>query len=450
MNHETWWLPALIALGVAAVVGLVLVARHGRGPAAGRKATPLPVGTDLERQRDALFQQIRDLDAAFPTMDAADYRLERARLEVEAARTLRELATGPAPAPAGAPAGTAAGTAEANPGPARWTERHPRLVGALWGAGIVGFGFALWAGLEQSTTQRTEGMSVTGNAQSGGGGGMSGGMGGSPDASAVLARARAAMEANPDDLDAKARYGFAVLETGDVRGAFDVANEVTAKVPDHALARTLQAVILLQIGDTRMAAGVLDKVLAAHPDAVEALGYRGALHFQAGEYAQAVARWEHLLEVDPSQRAAVGPLLERARNPGAEAPMAAMATSSSAPAPTEAAASASDVTGTVRLASGAVAPASGTLFIFARPSGVEAGPPAAAKRLPASPLPQDFRLGPSDSPMGGAFPASMTLTARVDADGNPSTKSPDDLVGRAENVAPGATGIVLELAPAGG
>lgn len=437
MNHETWWSPALIALGVAVVVGLVLVVRYGRGPAAGRGAPPLPVGTDLERQRDALFQQIRDLDAAFATMDPADYRLERARLEIEAARTLRDLAAAASPTEAGDP-----GATEPRPGPARWTDRHPRLVGALWGAGIVGFALALWMGLEQSTSLRTEGMTATGNAQSGGGGAMR-------DASAILAQARAAMEANPDDLDAKARYGFAVLETGDVRGAFDVASEVTARVPDHPLARTLQAVILMQIGDTRMAAGVLDKVLAAHPDAVEALGYRGALHFQAGEYAQAAARWEHLLEVDPAQRAAVGPLLERARRLGTEAPTAAAAPASSVPAAAEAAATPSDVTGTVRLANGARAPASGTLFIFARPTGVESGPPAAAKRLPASPLPQDFRLGPSDSPMGGAFPASMTLTARVDADGNPSTRSPDDLVARAENVAPGATGVVLDLAPAG-
>lgn len=416
MNGETSWLPSLVALGAAGVGGLLLVLTTWRR----RPSAPIPEATDLERQRDALYQQIRDLDAAFGATNLAEYRAERARLEIEAARTLRELSAPAAPAPPPAPSN-------------RWVDRHPQLAGGLWGAGIVAFGLALWVGLEESTAPRAEGMSITGNAQSGG----------MPGAADLLAEARAEMEARPGDLDAKARYGFAVLQGGDVRAAFDVANEITAVDPGHALARTLQAVILLQIGDTTMAAGVLDKVLATHPDTPEALGYRGAIHFQAGEYDQAIARWEHLLAVDPAQRPMLEPLLARARDPAAPPPMASTA-SRPAPAPDPA-----DVVGTVRLRDGVPPPARGTLFLFARPAGVEAGPPAAAKRLDVPPLPQDFRLGPGDSPMGGPFPASMTLTARLDADGNPTTKGPDDLTARAENVAPGATGVILELAPAG-
>ena len=66
------------------------------------------------------------------------------------------------------------------------------------------------------------------------------------------------------------------------------------------------------------------------------------------------------------------------------------------------------------------------LFIFARPKGVKRGPPLAAKRIFATDLPMTFTIGQSDTMMPGAeFDGPITLTVRLDQDGNASTAEGD-------------------------
>ncbi|MCZ6463774.1 MAG: hypothetical protein O7A09_05510 [Proteobacteria bacterium] len=110
-----------------------------------------------------------------------------------------------------------------------------------------------------------------------------------------------------------------------------------------------------------------------------------------------------------------------------------------------------EISGSIALASGAAGAGSGVLFVIVR-SGA-AGPPLAVKRLAPGPFPIAFRIGPSDVMIQGReFSGSVTLTARLDRDGNPLTRGPDDLYGSAAGpVAPGSTGISILLeARAGG
>jgi hypothetical protein len=66
------------------------------------------------------------------------------------------------------------------------------------------------------------------------------------------------------------------------------------------------------------------------------------------------------------------------------------------------------------------------IFIFARPKGVKRGPPLAAKRIFATDLPMTFTIGQSDTMMPGAvFDGPITLTVRLDQDGNASTAAGD-------------------------
>lgn len=439
MTGQTDWTPALVALAVAAAAGAFVALRTWRAPPV---AAPVDAtGTDLERQRDALFQAIRELDGALGAMSPGDYRAERQRLELEAARTLRALERGvAAPAP----------VAPRAPG---FAARHPQLVGALWGGGVIAFVAALYFGLQEATRPRAEGMTVTGNAQSGGPSGAMDDAAMQAAIQAELTAAKAEMEARPDDLDAKARYGFVVLNSGDVRGAFDVANQVVAVEGTHPLGRTLQGAILLEIGDLALATSVFDKVLELNPDTVPALEYRGVIHLQKGEREQALALWQKALQLDPSQGELLAPLIRLASDPSARLPSMAAADGAAAPAApagpagSEANPSPKDVTGQLRLADGATPPPGGTLFLYARPDGVTAGPPAAARRFAGPTLPLDFRIGPGDSPMGGAFPDTLTLSARYDADGNAMTRGEGDLEGRVDAVTPGASGVVVVLAP---
>lgn len=113
------------------------------------------------------------------------------------------------------------------------------------------------------------------------------------------------------------------------------------------------------------------------------------------------------------------------------------------------------ISGTILLAPGAKAPPGGVLFVIAREGSREGGPPLAVKRIDATGFPLPYALSAADamSP-DSVFSGPVSVTARLDADGNASTKGPDDLVGQfARNPATvGDAGVDIRLgpAPAGG
>jgi hypothetical protein len=71
------------------------------------------------------------------------------------------------------------------------------------------------------------------------------------------------------------------------------------------------------------------------------------------------------------------------------------------------------------------------LFLFARPVGVENGPPLAVKLLDSVKFPYTFTLGQENTMMpGSVFEGELVLTARIDQDGD-ARSSPADLEGTA-------------------
>jgi hypothetical protein len=116
----------------------------------------------------------------------------------------------------------------------------------------------------------------------------------------------------------------------------------------------------------------------------------------------------------------------------------------SAPTPAPAQAEERGIAGTVELEGSAPAPGA-ILFVTVRPAGATAGPPIAAKRLPAEAFPVSFAIGAGDSMMGQALPARVRLEARVDTDGDPITRDPTDPVASADDVPIGTTGVRLVL-----
>ena len=71
-----------------------------------------------------------------------------------------------------------------------------------------------------------------------------------------------------------------------------------------------------------------------------------------------------------------------------------------------------------------------TLFIIARPSDVDKGPPLAVKKIDRPVFPLSYSLGPENVMMQGMpFTGTITITARLDKDGNPTTRQPGDLTG---------------------
>jgi hypothetical protein len=106
------------------------------------------------------------------------------------------------------------------------------------------------------------------------------------------------------------------------------------------------------------------------------------------------------------------------------------------------------ISGTVRLAAGAEVPPGASLFVIARAG--QAGPPTAVLRLPAPRFPFEFQLGPENR-MIAALPweGPFILSARIDLDGNATTRDVGGLEGRASApAAPGDRDVEITLGPA--
>ena len=109
--------------------------------------------------------------------------------------------------------------------------------------------------------------------------------------------------------------------------------------------------------------------------------------------------------------------------------------------------SAAPITGTVELAPefAGRTPANAVLFIIARHG---AGPPLAVKRIAEPKFPFEFSIGPDDRMIKSMpFTGLIELTARIDGDGNATSRSPGDVMGTARTgpVEPGATGVAILL-----
>jgi hypothetical protein len=108
---------------------------------------------------------------------------------------------------------------------------------------------------------------------------------------------------------------------------------------------------------------------------------------------------------------------------------------------------AAPIRGSIDLTPSATVPAGSVLFVIARSAA--GGPPLAVKRLAPGPFPMSFEIGPADVMIAGrAFQGPIELSARIDADGDPLTRSPQEPSAQATGaLEPGASGVALVLAP---
>jgi len=110
-------------------------------------------------------------------------------------------------------------------------------------------------------------------------------------------------------------------------------------------------------------------------------------------------------------------------------------------------AGATPLRGTVRVASELAdrVPRGAVLFLIARTG--PAGPPTAVQRIGGPTFPFEFSIGPEDRMIQAMpFAGPFQLTARIDADGDATTRNPGDLQGAAEGTfSPGASDIEIVI-----
>ena len=92
-------------------------------------------------------------------------------------------------------------------------------------------------------------------------------------------------------------------------------------------------------------------------------------------------------------------------------------------------------------------PDQGVLFVIARPQGATGGPPLAVLRIPDPDFPLSFSIGPENVMIPTMqFAGPISLSARLDADGNAMTRGPGDISSPVvEGLTPGEAGVELTL-----
>jgi len=311
--QTTNWLPGIIVLAVTfgLAAGWLLFQRRK-----GALASDEPrdgVLDDLTQRAQSLIDQLRALEAEKHNQSPEQYASEKSRLEREAAAALRakdehlkRKASGegararpPAPAPTG------------------WASRHPQLVGALWGAGIVVFFGGLGYLLVSEQETRTDGMEATGRMPPGGAAAQQGsGMDGQMQEGPEMQEARARLEANAGDVEAAALLSHELIR----RQLFEEAVKVTAKGlaadPFNVELKVHRGVLRATQGDMDGAEAELTELVDTWPDAQEALIFLGSLALRRGDKAAALAHFERFsVEVPRNmQPPQLGPAIAQLRS----------------------------------------------------------------------------------------------------------------------------------------
>jgi tetratricopeptide (TPR) repeat protein len=423
----TDWVTATGVLLSGAIIGFMFLYVATRSAAAAPTAGRSLEVRDLEAKRDALIAQLRELDDTGGTAE------ERAKLEREAADVLRRL-DGLMPAGAGEGAGTLARPKAAS--------KSSALKGFLWGAASAAAIAGLVLFVMNSAKTRTAGDSPTGAPMAAA---PRPAQGGAPDAE--VQRLEAAVKAAPDDVALRNDLTKAYLDHDNMIAAFQQAQMVLEKSPDDARALTYQGIVRIAMGEAEQASKQLERATRSDPSLLDGWVALAWSYMQTGREDDAGKAIASAKQQHPEQAARLdmvyGKMREQVHQPAAgSAP--APASGAQAAAPAVAGGAGAPVRVTITLAPGATMPASKTLFLFARANGQTAGPPAAAKRLTVDSFPFTAELSDADSMMGQPLPASMTIQARVDADGDPTTKGLGDLAARQDGVARGdAVSLVL-------
>ena len=440
------WLPALVALGVGVVFGGFYVWRM-RASGAAAPAPDLPIAQrDLEGKRDVLLRQLVELDDAAAKRSPEQLARERYALELDTARVLRELdgisddeeevaeATVPTPRESTAPP------------PAG----RPALRGFLWATGTMAALAALVFFVTQAARPRQPGGSPTGELP---------GIPSPAPTDPEEAQMRARLQQDPDDLDARLALARSLLVRQDMMGVWSETQYVLERSPGHPRALSYQALVRLAMGQADVALQMLEQVIASDPDVIDAYAPLSVVLTQLGRpedaariMAEAKRRFpqraEGLAQLEARLAAArSGGDASGEENPHATVPMpAGEGGTSRSPERTASQGSPNAVGGSLDLD-----PAlrgqltAGVLFLMVREAGVEAGPPLAVQRMVPTSFPLRFEIGQDDSMTGDSLPDEVRVEARLDSDGDPSTRPPTDPRAVADPVALGTSDVALVL-----
>ena len=329
----------------------------------------------------------------------------------------------------------------------------------MWGTATAASVGLLVFYVVSAARPREEGGSVTGNLPSRGTPQPSPATDAGGEDGEAEAELRAALEKNPDDLDARLDLAQLRLRRRDLMAVWNETQYVLTKQPGHPRALAYQALVRLAMGQPDIARRMLKQALAKDPDLFEAYLHLALVETRAGRDEEAQAAIDEASRRFPERASALARVLPEIRaagrqkaaateegDPHAAIPPPGGAAEEQPSARAGGSAAAEGLAGVIELPpslASRVSPGA-IVFVTVRDSGTTGGPPAAVKRLPAA-FPLRFAIGPGDSMMGQPLPAHARVEARVDSDGDPLTRAATDPSARLDDVATGSSNLRLAL-----
>ena len=378
MDWDVWG-PPLIVLGASSVVAtIIVVSMKGEETASGREA-------ELMARKDQLMEALRELDADKPKMSEDAYFEQRENYLAEAAEVLAALD------------GQEDTTVEPISPMTVSNQVWMYVVGTLLFFGLVG------KLIVDYSAPRREGGVMTGAS-------MDENVAAEAEArfeewdrkrAERQENARAAVEKNPEDLDALNVLTYESLLKRDMQSAMTFMEKVRAVDPRDPDFMVHLAILQMTVGMTDRAEVGFAQALQARPGMPKALlwkGYMLSATDQRAEALEVLQSIEHEFSIPEEQYFYEGLLDELNRPPAL-------------------------ISGIIN--SEGTLP-EGTLFVVAKrsPAG---GMPVAVQKVVNPTFPMKFELGPADMMMGGEWPENVYLEVRLDIDGNAMTKGDGDV-----------------------
>jgi hypothetical protein len=315
--------------------------------------------------------------------------------------------------------------------------------------GVLGGLFFL---ASQGSTERSSGGSPTG------GNGM-GAAAEAPQTSAAddanLKALEEAVRKAPTDVAQRIELIRAYLQRRDLMQVFDQTKAVLEIEPGNPYALTYQALVRVAMGQAPQAETMLVEVIKKNPGIEDAYIHLAIARLQLGNRKgaeEAIQAGQKQFPEDKEQLAQVfaqisAPSGEQNAEIPADHPEVAPPAMGESAGPTAASSSSSQLVVVVDLPRGVTVPQGAILFVIVREAGLESGPPSAVKRVPAVNFPITVTISEKDSMAGEGLPGLVRIDARIDRDGDPLSKDPQDPMASEENVRPGGGQVLLVLTP---
>jgi cytochrome c-type biogenesis protein CcmH len=363
----------------------------------------------LLRERARLQDELSELEFDFQSgkLSDSDRIALKQEIETKAAAVMQQLRALPPEAPATKAAPRDTRKIDTRGGSDRARLRRWQIV--TGGIFLMLFGLALGVMLTQSIRPRlSENDTMTGDFMTG--------------TTAASGDVRVAMN---EGKQAFARQEFPK--------AIEAFKKVLSADPDNPEAHSYMGYILLQAGHGDGALMAFDKALSQAPNLPMALWGKGMVLYQdKKDFASARGIFERLLSLVPpgEERNEIAKVLAEIPSSDQKRPDSAPRTAAAAPSST------AQISGKITIDPKLKAKLdpNAALFIIARPAGTAAGPPLAVKKIDRPTFPLDYTLSQDNVMMQGTrFAGKITISVRLDKDGNPVTRGAGDLSGEYAN-----------------